>query len=114
LRIACRIVAPIDWPPVEIRAQVRHGLILAFKEALQNVIKHARATEVILTLRHNPTQFVVRLADNGRGLTDSPQGPDCDGLRNMTTRLAAVGGVCEISSPADGGVAVEMRVPLPR
>ena len=114
LKIACRIVAPIDWPPVEIRAQVRHELILAFKEALQNVLKHARATEVTLTLRHEPAQFIVRLADNGCGLTQRTQGPGHDGLRNMASRLAAVGGVCEIDSPAGGGVVVEMRVPLPR
>ncbi len=114
LKITCRIVAPIDWQPVEIRAQVRHELILAFKEALQNVIKHARAAEVTLTLRHASSEFIVRLADHGCGLTRSPQGSGHDGLRNMTARLAAVGGVCEITSPAEGGVVVEMRVPMPR
>lgn len=114
LKIACRIVAPIDWPRVEIRAQVRHELILAFKEALQNIVKHAHATEVTLTLRHEPPQFIVRLADNGGGLPERPQGPGHDGLRNMAARLATAGGVCEIQSPPEGGVVVEMRVPSQR
>jgi signal transduction histidine kinase len=113
LKIACRIVAPIDWPSAEIRAQVRHELILAFKEALQNVVKHAHATEVILTLRHEPTWFIVRLADNGCGLPSNAHGPGRDGLRNMAARLAAAGGICEIDS-STGGAIVEMRVPLPR
>ncbi len=114
VKITCRIVAPISWSPVEIRAQVRHELILAFKEALQNVVKHAHATEVTLTLRHDPQQFIVRLADNGCGLRQRPTGTGQDGLRNMAARIASAGGVCEISSPAEGGVVVEMRVPLSR
>lgn len=113
LRIPCRIVAPIDWPHVEIRAQVRHELIFAFREALQNVIKHAHATEVTLTLCHEPTQFTIRLADNGCGLPERPQGPGHDGLRNMIARLALAGGDCTIHSPTAGGAIVEMRVPLP-
>jgi signal transduction histidine kinase len=68
LKISCRLEAPIEWPELEIRAQVRHELILAFKEALQNVVKHAAATRVTLTLRHEAGQFLVRLADNGRGM----------------------------------------------
>jgi signal transduction histidine kinase len=113
LKIGCRIVAPIDWPHVEIRAQVRHELILAFKEALQNVIKHARATEVTLTLRHEAPQFSVLLADNGCGLPQHPGGPGHDGLRNMTARLAAAGGICKIKGPPGSGVVVEMSVSLP-
>ena len=117
LKVACRIAAPIDWLDVEIGAQTRHHLILAFKEALQNAVKHARATEVTLTLRHEPRQFVVQLADNGCGLapgTLPEPGSGHDGLRNMVSRLDCVGGTCTFQSPTTGGTTVELIVPLPR
>jgi signal transduction histidine kinase len=114
LKISCRLEAPIEWPKLEIRAQVRHELILAFKEALQNVIKHAAATRVTLTLRHEAGQFLVRLTDNGRGMVHlDPSAAGHDGLRNMSARLGSIDGTCEIQSSTTGGTTVELRVPLP-
>jgi len=114
LKISCRLEAPIEWPKLEIRAQVRHELILAFKEALQNVVKHAAATRVTLTLRHEDGQFLVRLTDNGRGMVHlDPSAAGHDGLRNMSARLGSIDGTCEIQSSTTGGTTVELRVPLP-
>jgi signal transduction histidine kinase len=112
VEIACRLDAPFDWPPIEIRAQVRHNLVLAFREALQNVLKHADATEVTLTLRLDGSDFIVTLADNGRGLPDELGGAGKDGLENMSARLVAIGGHCEVRRRAAGGTEVEMRVHL--
>lgn len=114
LRISCRIDTPMDWPEVEIGAQVRHSLALAFKEALQNIVKHAHATEVYLTLRHESGQFIVSLADNGRGLPLQASGLGKDGLSNMSSRLSAMGGSCEVRQRQSTGTEVEMRIPLAR
>lgn len=115
LKISCRLDAPIEWPTVEFRSQVRHELILAFKEALQNVVKHSAATEVSLILKHEPGQLWVQLRDNGRGLAaQEVQGLGRDGLDNMRARLQSIGGQCHIASPLNGGTTVEMTVPLPR
>jgi signal transduction histidine kinase len=112
LKIMCRYEAPIDWPVVEVRAQVRHELILAFKEALQNIVKHAGASEVMLTLRHDPGSFFVQVADNGGGLSTMPRGPGQDGLRNMSARLAGVGGACGAASRQPAGTTVTITIPL--
>jgi signal transduction histidine kinase len=112
LEIACRIDAPLDWPAIEIHAQTRHNIVLAMKEALQNVAKHSRATEVSLSLRYDPPHFFARLADNGRGLPADADGPGKDGLANMHARLAAIGGTCSVRSLPEGGTEVEMRAPL--
>ncbi len=114
LEITCRLDAPLDWEALEIRAQVRHELALAFKEALQNIVKHAAATEVTLELRQSATHFIVRLSDNGTGLPGAPPATGCNGLENMRARLASIGGVCEFHRSAAGGTEVEMRVPLPQ
>ena len=113
LEIAYRVDAPLDWPPLEIRAQVRHELAMAFKEALQNVAKHSSATEVTLTLRRSPNQLTVLLADNGSGLPNDPPPGRRNGIPNMQARLASAGGECAVRNRAAGGVEVEMRIPLP-
>lgn len=113
LEITCHVDAPLDWPPLEIRAQARHNLVLALKEALQNVVKHARATEVTLTLRHEPPHLLIRLTDDGTGLPDDSGGAGKDGLTNMRTRLESIGGTCSVRRREKGGTEVEMRAPLP-
>jgi signal transduction histidine kinase len=112
LEIACRLDAPADWAPLQVRAQIRHQILLAFKEALQNVLKHAAATEVTLTLRFEAPEMVVFLEDNGRGIPKDPAGTEKDGLSNMRERLQSVGGICRVSPRTEGGTCVEMRVKI--
>jgi signal transduction histidine kinase len=102
----------MEWPVIAVGAQKRHQLLLAFKEALQNIAKHAAATQVTLTLRHEPPNFVVRMEDNGRGLPAEFAGAGKDGFCNMQERLASVGGTCAVRSGAGGGTLVEMQIPL--
>lgn len=115
LGIACRQDVPHDWPRRKVASHTRHQLYLAFREALNNVVKHSQATEVTITLRHERGEFTAAIADNGIGLpADShSQGPEKDGLCNMRTRLSAAGGSCRIRPRPDGGTLVEMRIPIP-
>ncbi|MFN0076625.1 MAG: sensor histidine kinase [Prosthecobacter sp.] len=113
-QLACRIHIPIDWPVLEVRSALRHELVAAFKEALHNVVKHAQAHAVTVTLALEAGAFIVTVADDGRGLPETPGGPGKDGLANMKSRLATIGGTCEFLPRATGGTEVRMRVPLPR
>ncbi|MDW8310092.1 MAG: two-component regulator propeller domain-containing protein, partial [Verrucomicrobiales bacterium] len=65
--VRCRLDIPVHLPPWPLTAEVRHNLFLAFKEALNNVLKHAAATEVRLTLALEPNGFRLTVEDNGRG-----------------------------------------------
>ena len=112
LEIGCRLHLPETWPEMEVGAQKRHELLLAFKEALHNVVKHAGATRVILTLNYAAPNLVLWLDDNGRGLPDDTTGAEKDGLLNMEARLAAVGGTCRVANRPEGGTRVEMIVPI--
>jgi signal transduction histidine kinase len=113
LEITCRLDAPIDWPEIDVRAQARHEITLAFREALQNIAKHSGAESATLILRYEAPEFVIRLADDGRGLPEEFSGPGKDGLANMQSRLASIGGLCVIRCREGGGTEVEMRLPLP-
>jgi len=112
LNIACRLDLPFAWPSVEVRAQVRHHLILAFREALQNIAKHAGADAVTFSMRYEGTQLHLCLIDNGRGFPEDPGGIGKDGLANMRARLGAIGGLCTMRNHPEGGAEVEMWAPL--
>ncbi|NBV86563.1 MAG: histidine kinase, partial [Verrucomicrobia bacterium] len=112
LQIACLQDVPTDWPDIHLGAQTRHEILLAFKEALQNIVKHAEATEVFLVLRCENETFSVRVEDNGKGLPLDILGKEKDGLSNMTHRLSRVGGTCQILPRVPEGTAVLMQVPL--
>jgi signal transduction histidine kinase len=108
--IACRIDLPVTLPPWPLKAQVRHNLLLAFKEVLNNILKHARATEVHVSLVLRETAFVITVQDNGPG-QDGPGAEAAssnrvlggNGLENVHRRLAQIGGRCEMhAAPGQG------------
>ncbi|QIF04684.1 ATP-binding protein [Roseimicrobium sp. ORNL1] len=110
--IACRQDVPHEWPEKIVSSHARHEIHLAFKEALQNVVKHAQATEVALTMRHADGRFTATIADNGTGLPADLEGLEKNGLDNMQQRLASLGGHCRVQDLPGGGTLVELQVPL--
>ena len=55
---------PPAWP---ITAEVRHHVFLAFKEALNNAVRHGGATEVSFKVRLSDDRMQILIVDNGRG-----------------------------------------------
>jgi signal transduction histidine kinase len=111
--IRCRLDEPPQLPAWTLTAEIRHNVFLAFKEALNNVVKHAGASEVRVSLELLPAGFVIVIADNGHGfdLPRSRKFASADGARlsagygllNMQKRLEEVGGRCEwITAPGEG------------
>jgi signal transduction histidine kinase len=111
LGIACQIESEPSWPDRWISAHDRHQVTMAFKEALQNVIKHSGANVVKVTLAMENGFFLIRVSDNGSGLPEYPEKSDRIGLENMKSRLLSIGGKCEIHPTLAGGTEVEMRFP---
>ena len=114
--IRCRVDMPVDIPPLHLDAELRYHLFLALKETLNNVVKHAHATEVWLRLKLEDGNFTVVVEDNGLGLQQN--GGDGgshrivggQGLANLEKRLQMVGGRCAVHSTSGKGVRVEMVV----
>jgi signal transduction histidine kinase len=109
-----RADVPTQLPATDIPPEVRHNVFLAFKESVNNVVKHAHASEVWIRLRLSPTNFVLEIEDNGRG----PGGMDAkaaqlrNGLRNMRKRLEDIHGEFTIAPGANGGTLVRLTVPI--
>jgi signal transduction histidine kinase len=110
--VSYRAELPTHLPPATILPEVRHNVFLAFKEAVNNVVKHAHATEARVKLRLEPGKFILSVEDNGRGLGDLADKKLRNGLKNMRKRLADVHGEFAIDPGETGGTAVRLIVPF--
>lgn len=117
--VRCRLDVPVNLPEWPVTADVRHNLFLAFKEALNNTVKHAHATEVRIGLRVSERSFVLTIADDGAGFVPAAPAPATpgrpapgNGLNNLRRRLAGIGGSCEICSTPGVGTEVAFTVSL--
>lgn len=102
---------PLALPRWNISSEVRHNLFLAFKEALNNVVKHSAATEVKVTLEVRGGGFVLSVEDNGSGFTPG-SGRLGNGLSNMRRRLEELHGRCIIDSQPGRGTRVAFELEL--
>jgi len=119
--ILCRLNVPLDLPRLPVSADVRHNLFLAFKEALHNAVKHARASEVHISLILEGKAVVLEVCDDGVGFAVEPPYRDRaeadrvasgNGLENMRRRMAGVGGRCDVQSEAGRGTKVRLLAPI--
>jgi signal transduction histidine kinase len=110
-QIACRFKVPVSFPSITVEGSVRHDLLLAVKEALNNVVRHADATELDFRLAIVGQVLEIYIGDNGRGIEDGANGSG-HGLRNLSTRLDKLGGHCRVTPRSAGGTTVMIRFPL--
>lgn len=107
----CQMHVPAKIASVTLSAELRHNVFLAFEEALNNVLKHARARHVDISMRVDGEFFEICVQDDGCGFHSALSNqPEQDGLRNMRERLNAIRGACEIQSRPGGGSTVILRV----
>lgn len=112
--VECQLRLPRQVPNVPLSAEVRHEVFLACEEALNNVLKHAQATKVLLEMHAADGVFFIRIQDDGRGFAHAAAaGLGQDGLGNMRRRMAEIGGDCRIKSQPGCGTVVELSFPLP-
>ena len=82
------------------------------QEALQNVLKHAKAQHVVVTLRRRrETAMLLEVEDDGVGF--DPEAPETRsrrlGLTSMEERAQRLGGTLEISSAPGAGTTVRLK-----
>jgi len=109
-----RAEVPAQLPAAALPPEVRHNVFLAFKESVNNVVKHAQASEVWIRLQFSADQFTFEIADNGRGLAhmDPQRAKTRNGLKNMRKRLEEIGGEFTMTPGPAGGTIVRLTAPL--
>ncbi|PJK08301.1 two-component sensor histidine kinase [Lysobacteraceae bacterium NML95-0200] len=88
------------------------ALALALREAVTNVQRHARASNVMVRLEHDESnrQVVMSITDDGRGGA-TPRGT---GLAGMAERIQALGGQLQIESAKGRGTRLTLKLPMER
>ena len=113
--VRCVIDLPAQIPAVVLPTEVRRQVFLAAKEALNNVLKHARAKQVCVQLSIGSGEFKLRIEDDGCGF--DPAAPPRrtgggNGLENMRERLRSVGGQFECYGEAGRGTRITFSAPI--
>lgn len=88
--------------------QVEDGLYRIGQEALNNALKHARASSVVVRLCRGPRNVVLEVVDDGVGF--EPAAPSGFGLRGMEERAARLRGTLTIDSAPGRGTRVRVEV----
>ncbi|MBN2162225.1 MAG: hypothetical protein JXR25_16515 [Pontiellaceae bacterium] len=112
--VGCGLDISEELPDVPVDPHFRQEIFLAFKEALSNVIRHAKASKVWLRMGVEEDNLVVTVSDDGCGMESDKRAPGADGLANMRERMQALGGTCRIDSSLDTGTVVRLAAPLRR
>jgi signal transduction histidine kinase len=104
--------AQVDESPQEviIRGGDRRNIFLTVKEALNNVVKHAQATQVSLIIRPEADRLVIEVIDNGLGFVQNERTRFRNGLGNMKNRMSESGGSFAIE-PSPEGTRVQIMYP---
>lgn len=110
--IRCLFDSPMDLPDFPLASEVRHNLFLVVKEALYNIVKHARASEVQIHLVLENNSLSLAIADNGKGFSGQADSAFGNGLLNMKQRMATIGGKFELVSEAGKGSRIMLQIPL--
>jgi signal transduction histidine kinase len=90
---------------------MRHNVLLASTEALNNVLKHSGASEVRIRVVLEPTLLSIEINDNGHGFELATGEAKRSGLLHMRQRMAEIGGTCELTT-AGAGTQVRFTLPL--
>ena len=108
------------WDALGALTERQRAVLRVTQEALMNVFRHARATQVKVAMETMGTHFRLRVTDDGRGMpiNQARSGPKAIsfgvGIPAMRARLRQLGGTLEIhSSSATGGRGTTLCAELP-
>lgn len=119
-RTGIRVRVNIDEDLGRLPEAIELSLFRIVQEGLNNVWKHADATEVEIRVFHSSARMLsITIADNGRGL---PRDFDLGaasraghyGLLGISERVALLGGRLTLKNRPDGGLLIHVEVPHPR
>lgn len=106
LRIDLEVVPDLDIP-----SEMSEALYRIIQEALNNVLKHSNARNVVIALNHIDGCLTLSIKDNGIGF-DPYTGGRGFGLNHMTERAHALGGCFTLHTTPGEGTTVYIQVPL--
>jgi signal transduction histidine kinase len=110
--LRCRIDALTMADHRTVPSDVRHHIVLAVKEAVNNVFKHSDASELKARITFESPVLSITIADDGRGMEPDAQ-TEGNGLANMRERMTAVNGLVTFQRNVVRGTTIQFEVPIP-
>ncbi|HEY0348913.1 MAG TPA: PAS domain-containing protein, partial [Pyrinomonadaceae bacterium] len=98
---------------VDLNSEQSTAVFRILQEALTNVLRHAQATKVTITMKQESGEFFLAIKDNGRGIAESEKsGAHSLGLLGMRERAHLIGAQIDITGIEGKGTAVSVRIPI--
>lgn len=108
--ISCKL--DTDDEGVAVAPNIAITLFRIFQESLNNIMKHAQATRVRVSIHNRSNNIELIVNDNGRGLSETDRmKPRSFGLRGIQERVARFGGEVHISGKAGQGTTITVSIP---
>ena len=109
--IKCEFVDPL--PQHLIGLECETALFRIFQESLTNVARHSEATKVKVSLIYKNSTLILRIHDNGRGITEKEiKDPHSIGLLGMRERAYIFGGEVSVTGNPGQGTTVTACIPI--
>lgn len=97
---------------------VEQGVYRIAQEALENIVRHAEAGAIAVSLEPGDHNLTLLVQDNGQGIepdawpASAPDNPDRLGIQGMRERASLIGGHLKISSGEGQGTTLQLTVPI--
>lgn len=105
IQVTIENVGSVDYVPPGVGSE----LLAVAHAAVANVVEHAEATSVVVTVAADAAGVWLRVVDDGRGLGRQPRGR---GMADMVQRAARLDGTCTWRANPPSGTLVDWRVPI--
>jgi ligand-binding sensor domain-containing protein/signal transduction histidine kinase len=97
-------------PEQKINPDLRRNIYLIYKEILNNIIRHSKATYVKISIQKPSDEIIICIADNGIGFNEN-QIKYGNGLKNLKYRAEEIKGELIINSQKDRGTTINLVIP---
>jgi len=98
----------LDAEPLNLPTEVEYAMEMVLREAVTNIVRHARARVVTVRLAQQGRQWVLDVSDDGAGRGDAAEGT---GLTSMRERVRAAGGQFSLNSGGAAGTTLRASFP---
>jgi signal transduction histidine kinase len=101
-----------DTFPIAIPAEIGLAILQIIREAITNVIKHARANTVDILIMEDQGILIVEVQDDGKGMSKKSENKGI-GLKSIEERMVAIGSKLRIKDDKPRGFVLTESIPLP-
>ena len=101
----------ITGSPVFLEDQTELLLFRIVQEGMNNIIKYAEATKILITLHFNCSDLELKISDNGKGFSQEPHIRTGSGLLNMKARTQMLNGMLSVNSNTNG-TSINVKIPI--